>query len=148
MKEPFVLILCTGNSCRSQMAEGLLGAAGGDAYGVASAGSKPAGRIHLRAIAGMAELGIDISGHRSKSVDEFLGQPVDLVISVCANAKAACPAFPKRVLRRLWPFEDPAHTAGSVAEITARFCAVRDEMNRVFSAFAAGVQLGLGKESP
>ncbi len=145
MNKPTVLILCTGNSCRSQMAEGLLRAAAGDGMTVVSAGSKPAGRIHPRAIAAMAELGIDISGHRSKSVEEFLDRPVDLVISVCGNAEAACPAFPARVQRRHWAFEDPGHTTGTEEEITAHFRAVRDEMNRVFTAFAVGVALGRGE---
>lgn len=143
--KPDVLILCTGNSCRSQMAEGLLRAAAGDAMTVHSAGSKPAGRIHPRAIVAMAELGIDISGHRSKSVNEFLDFSVDLVISVCGNADAACPTFPGRTRRVHWGFEDPAHHPGTEEEITARFREVRDEMNRVFTAFATGVVLVSGE---
>ena len=145
MEKLDVLILCTGNSCRSQMAEGLLRAAAGDAFTVHSAGSKPAGRIHPRAIAAMAELGIDISGHRSKSVNEFLDQPVDLVISVCGNADAACPTFPGRTRRVHWGFEHPAHHGGTEEEILGRFPEVRDEMNRVFTAFATGVVLGQGR---
>lgn len=141
MPKPVILTLCTGNSCRSQMAEGLLRAAAGDALTVCSAGSKPAGRIHPRALVAMAELGIDISKHRSKSVNEFLDQSVDLVISVCGNADAACPTFPGRTRRVHWAFEDPAHHEGTEEEITARFREVRDEMNRVFTAFAAGVAL-------
>lgn len=145
MKKLDVLILCTGNSCRSQMAEGLLRAAAGDAFTVHSAGSRPAGRIHPRAIAAMGELGIDISGHRSKSVNEFLDRPVDLVISVCGDADAACPTFPGRTRRVHWGFEDPAHHEGTEEEITARFREVRDEMNRVFTAFATGVALAQGR---
>lgn|SRR5690606_26674789 len=146
MPKPAVLILCTGNSCRSQMAEGLLRAAAGDSMTVVSAGSKPAGRIHPRAITAMAELGIDISRQRSKPVTEFLDQPVDLVISVCGNADAACPVFPGRVQRRHWAFDDPGHGTGSEEEVTAAFRRVRDEMNRVFTAFATGVGLMREKE--
>lgn len=124
------------------MAEGLLRATAGDTLHVVSAGSKPAGRIHPRAIVAMAELGIDISGHRSKSVNEFLDQSVDLLISVCGNADEACPTFPGRTRRVHWAFEDPAHHEGTEEEITARFREVRDEMNRIFTAFATGVALG------
>jgi arsenate reductase len=141
MNKPIILILCTGNSCRSQMAEGLLCAAAGDSMIVHSAGSKPAGRVHPRAIAVMAELGLDISGQHSKSLDEFLGQPIDVVITVCANADAACPAFPGKVKRYHWGFEDPGHTIGTEEAITAQFRQVRDLMNKVFSAFAAGYAL-------
>lgn len=128
------------------MAEGLLRTAADDCITVVSAGSQPAGRIHPRAIVAMAELGIDISGHRSKSVNEFLDQPVDMVISVCGNADAACPTFPGIVQRRHWAFDDPGHTTGTEEEITGHFRQVRDEMNRVFTAFATGVALGLGKK--
>ena len=89
-----VLILCTGNSCRSHMAEGILRAAAGDLVEVYSAGSKPAGHVHPKAIAVLAEIGIDISGHTSKHMNEFLNQQVDTVITVCGNADQACPMFP------------------------------------------------------
>lgn len=141
MHKPVILILCTGNSCRSQMAEGLLRAAAGDSMIVHSAGSKPAGRVHPRAIAVMAELGLDISDQRSKPLEEFLGQPIDVVITVCANADAACPAFPGKVKRYHWGFEDPGHATGTEDEIDAHFRQVRDLMNTVFSAFAAGYAL-------
>lgn len=120
------------------MAEGLLRAAAGDALDVFSAGVKPAGRIHPRAITAMAEIGIDISGHRSKHVDEFVGWPITAVITVCGNADEACPTFPGRVTRHHWGFRDPAHHEGTEAEIVAEFRAVRDEMRRVFEAYAAG----------
>src|SRR5438876_123050 len=91
-----VLILCTGNSARSQMAEGLLRHEGGDRFEVFSAGTKPS-RVRPEAIAVMQEIGIDISGHRSKSVDEFAGQDLDYVITVCDNAKETCPVFPAKI---------------------------------------------------
>src|SRR5882724_7752818 len=91
---PLVLILCTGNSCRSHLAEGILRAAAGDVVRVASAGSKPAGFVHPLAIKALAEIGIDISVHRSKHLDEFLGQNVETVITVCGKADEVCPMFP------------------------------------------------------
>lgn len=89
-----VLILCTGNSCRSHLAEGILRAAVGDALEVASAGSKPAGYVHPLAIEVMKEIGIDISGHFSKHLNEFLDRDVETVITVCGNADQVCPIFP------------------------------------------------------
>ena len=139
MKEaPLVLILCTGNSCRSHMAEGILRAAVGDAIRVASAGSKPAGYVHPLAIRALAEIGIDIAGHRSKHLDEFLSQKVETVITVCGNADQACPIFPGQVNRHHWGFDDPAHATGSEEEQFAVFRRVRDEIARVFRAYAAG----------
>lgn len=102
-----VLILCTGNSARSQMAEGLLRHEAGDRFEVASAGTKPS-RVRREAIAAMAEIGIDISGHRSKGVEEFLERPPDLLITVCDSARETCPVFPGAVERLHWPFDDPA----------------------------------------
>jgi len=96
---PTVLILCTGNSCRSHLAEGILRTAAGDSLNVQSAGSKPAGYVHPLAIQVMKEIGIDISGHRSKHMDEFLKQPVETVVTVCGNADQACPMFPGQVNR-------------------------------------------------
>jgi len=97
-KTQTVLILCTGNSARSQMAEGLFRQAAGDRYQVFSAGTKPT-QVRPEAISVMREIGIDISGHRSKSVDEFLGQELDLVITVCDSAQESCPVFPGRTRR-------------------------------------------------
>jgi arsenate reductase len=102
-----LLILCTGNSARSQMAEGLFRQMAGDRFEVASAGTKPS-RVRPEAIAAMAEVGIDISGHRSKSVDEFLDRPPELLITVCDSAKEACPVLPGAVERLHWPFDDPS----------------------------------------
>lgn len=136
--KPAILILCTGNSCRSHLAEGILRQALGDAYNVASAGSKPAGYVHPLAIKAMAEIGIDISAHTSKHMDEFLSQNVETVITVCGNADQACPMFPGQLNRHHWGFDDPAHATGSEEEIMAVFRRVRDEIRRVFEAYAAG----------
>lgn len=135
---PTILILCTGNSCRSHLAEGLLRAALGDAYQVASAGSKPAGYVHPLAIKAMAEIGIDISAHTSKHMDEFLSQEVETVITVCGNADQACPMFPGQLNRHHWGFDDPAHATGTEEEQLQVFRRVRDEIKHVFEAYAAG----------
>ncbi len=131
MSKRRVLFLCTGNSCRSQMAEGWLRALGGGDFDALSAGSKPAGYVHPRAIAAMAEVGIDIAAQRSKSIKEFLppvGQPPDLIISVCSGAEKECPVFPGAVQRWHWPFDDPYHSQGDEAHIPAEFRRVRDEI--------------------
>jgi arsenate reductase len=135
---PLVLILCTGNSCRSHIAEGILREAAGDALRVASAGSKPAGYVHPLAIRALAEIGIDISAHRSKHLDEFLTENVETVITVCGNADQVCPMFPAQVNRHHWGFEDPAHATGTEEEQLAVFRRVRDEIARTFRAYAAG----------
>ncbi|MDP3850952.1 MAG: arsenate reductase ArsC [Luteolibacter sp.] len=138
MKKPSILILCTGNSCRSHLAEGILRKALGEGFRVASAGSKPAGYVHPLGIRVMAEIGIDISGHRSKHLDEFLDNDVETVITVCGNADQACPVFPGQLNRHHWGFDDPAHVTGSEEEQLAVFRRVRDEIRRVFDAYAAG----------
>ena len=135
---PKVLILCTGNSCRSQMAEGILRAAARGQFLVASAGSKPAGFVHPLAIRVLEEIGINISTHHSKSVSELLPQAVETVITVCGNADQACPTFPGQVNRHHWPFDDPAHASGTEAEQLTEFRRVRDEIRKVFEAYAAG----------
>src|SRR5688500_7740371 len=106
-----VLILCTGNSARSQMAEGLLRHMGGGNFEVESAGVEPS-QVRPLAIEAMKEIGIDISGHRSKSVDEFIGQEFDYVITVCDNANESCPTFPGNTQRIHWSFDDPAEATG------------------------------------
>ncbi|NQV27193.1 MAG: arsenate reductase ArsC [Rhodopirellula sp.] len=126
-----VLFLCTGNSCRSQMAEGLLREFAGDRFEALSAGSRPAGYVHAGAVQAMAELGIDISDLRSKSINEFLppeGSPPDTIISVCSGAEHDCPTFPGNVERLHWPFDDPAHAEGTDEEKLACFRRVRDEI--------------------
>lgn len=136
--KPLILVLCTGNSCRSHLAEGLLRSALGDAFEVASAGSNPAGYVHPLAIRAMEEVGIDLSGHRSKHLDEFLDREVETVITVCGNADQACPVFPGQLNRHHWPFEDPAHATGTEEEQFAVFRRVRDQIAKVFGAYAAG----------
>lgn len=138
MEKPLVLILCTGNSCRSHLAEGILRVTASDVIRVASAGSKPAGYMHPLAIKAMQEIGIDISAHRSKHLDEFLSQPVETVITVCGNADQVCPMFPGQVNRYHWGFDDPAHATGTEDEQLAVFRRVRDEIRRVFEAYGAG----------
>ncbi|HLP76352.1 MAG TPA: arsenate reductase ArsC [Candidatus Paceibacterota bacterium] len=141
--KPTVLILCTGNSCRSHLAEGILRKAAGDILDVQSAGSKPAGYVHPLAIKVMAEIGIDLSAHRSKHMNEFLNQNVETVITVCGNADQACPVFPGQVNRYHWGFDDPAHATGTEEEKLAVFRRVRDEIRRVFEAYAAGRRAGI-----
>ena len=136
--KPSVLILCTGNSCRSHLAEGLLRQAAGDLFEVHSAGSKPTGYVHPLAIRAMQEIGIDISTHRSKSMNEFLTTPIETVITVCGNADQACPIFPGQVNRHHWPFDDPAHATGSEEAQLAVFRRVRNEIRRTLDAYVAG----------
>ena len=140
--KPQVLILCTGNSCRSHLAEGILRAAAGDLVDVHSAGSKPAGYVHPKAIQVMQEIGIDLSDHRSKHMNDFLSRDIDTVITVCGNADQACPMFPGQVHRHHWGFDDPAHATGTEAEILAAFRRVRDQIKLVFEAYAAGLRAG------
>ena len=120
-----VLVLCTHNSARSQMAEGLLRALASDRFDVASAGTE-ATRVHPLAIRAMDELGIDLRGHRSKTVDRLLAEPWDYVITVCDSANERCPLFPGRPTRLHWSFEDPSAMTGSEDERLAVFRRVRD----------------------
>ena len=133
-----VLILCTGNSARSQMAEGLFRHEAGDNYETFSAGTKPS-QVRPEAIAVMNEIGIDISGHRSKSVDEFKDQEFDQVITVCDNAKESCPVFPGKAERLHWPHDDPAAVEGSEEHRQAAFRRVRDQLHgRILSFLPEG----------
>lgn len=136
MKER-VLILCTGNSARSQMAEGLLRHDAGGQFEVESAGTKP-GSVRPEAITVMHELGIDISGHRSKHVHELGGDLFDYVITVCDNAKESCPVFPGAAKRLHHGFDDPAAVNGSDEERLAVFRRVRDELREYLRKFASG----------
>jgi arsenate reductase len=122
-----VLFLCTHNSARSQMAEGFLRSLAGDRFDVASAGTQ-ATRVHPLAIRAMAEVAIDLGGHRSKVVDELVEQPWDYVITVCDSANEACPVFPKRARRLHWSFEDPSQAIGSDDQRFETFRRVRDEV--------------------
>jgi len=133
-----VLILCTGNSCRSQMAEGIANALYHDRIDAYSAGSAPS-FVHPIAIEVMKEIGIDISTYRSKHLDEFKTVPIDLVITVCDRANETCPTFfdpaqdPSLLLRKThWPFEDPAHATGTDEEIKQKFREVRDLIKLTF----------------
>jgi arsenate reductase len=123
-----VLVLCTGNSCRSQMAEGWLNALYGDRIIALSAGSAPSGYVHPGAIEAMHEVGIDISEGRSKSMEEFLGREFDYVLTVCDSAAEACPVFPGPAKRVHRDFTDPAKAEGSDEEVMAVFRRVRDEI--------------------
>lgn len=140
MKKPKVLILCTGNSCRSHMAEGILRATGGDLLEVFSAGSKPAGYVHPKAIEALKEIDIDISGHVSEHLDKYLNTGIDVVITVCDNANESCPVFPGKVSRHHWGFEDPpkAMLPGE-SEIDA-FRRIRDQIRNTFDAYASGLR--------
>ena len=138
--KPSILILCTGNSCRSHMAEGILRAAAGDIITVHSAGSNPVGYVHPQAIAVLTEIGIDISAHTSKHMNDFLKRNIDTVITVCGKADQACPMFPGQVHRYHWGFDDPAHATGTEEEIQKAFRRVRDQIQLVFTAYAAGLR--------
>jgi arsenate reductase (thioredoxin) len=129
-----VLFLCTHNSARSQMAEGLLRSLAGDRFEVASAGTQ-ATRVHPLAIQAMAEVGIDLRGHTSKVVDQYLEQPWDDVITVCDAANEACPVFPKRSNRLHWSFPDPSQASGTEAERLQIFRDVRDQITRRLTAW-------------
>ena len=134
-----VLILCTGNSARSQMAEGWLRALGGERFEVYSAGTRPS-IVRPEAIEAMREVGVDITSHRSKSVDEFAGREFEYVITVCDNARESCPVFPGKTERVHWSFDDPAAVEGSWDERLASFRRVRDEIGERLRAWAGEVE--------
>ena len=140
--KPAILVLCTGNSCRSHMAEGFLRVAVEDAADVFSAGSKPAGYVHPLSIKVMAEAGVDISAHTSKHMNDFLPRRIDVVITVCGNADQVCPTYPGQVARFHWGFDDPAHAQGTEEQILNEFRRVRDEIKARFSAYGADVRAG------
>jgi len=120
-----ILVLCTGNSCRSQMAEGLINHYFKDKYQAFSAGIKPS-TVNPYAVKTMAEMGVDISKNISKSIEVFKNETFDIVITVCDNAKESCPAYFGKAVKYHWPFEDPAEAAGSEEEILKAFRNVRD----------------------
>lgn len=127
--KPNVLFLCTGNSCRSQMAEGWLRYFAGDRFEALSAGTNPVG-MNPQAVEVMQEVGIDISHQHSKHVAEFQGRRLHYVITVCDHAQASCPAEPRGDLRLHWSFDDPAHSQGSVLERVQVFRRIRDEIGK------------------
>jgi arsenate reductase len=124
------------------MAEGILRAAAGDLIAVHSAGSKPAGYVHPKAIQVLREIGLDLSAHTSKHMNEFLDRKITTVITVCGNADQACPVYPGQLHRHHWGFDDPAHATGTEEEILAEFRRVRDQIRLVFEAYAAGLREG------
>ncbi len=138
-----ILILCTGNSCRSHMAEGILRAAAGDLFEVFSAGSKPKGEVHPLAIVALKEIGIDASGHKSEHLDLYLNAGIHTVVTVCGNADQACPTFPGQVARYHWGFEDPPHARREGESELDAFRRIRDEIKLVFEAYAAGYREAL-----
>ena len=142
--KPHILILCTANSARSHIAQGLLRAAAGDILEVHSAGSKPTGFVHPLAVLAMKEIGIDLTSHRSRHLNEFLNQPIETVITVCGNVDQVCPVFPGQVHRFHWPFEDPAKAMGTQEDRLNAFRRVRDQMKEKFEAYAAERRRQLG----
>ena len=138
-----ILVLCTGNSCRSHIAEAILRAAAKDIFEVHSAGYNPAGFVHPKAVAVMKEIGIDISNHSSKHMNDFLKRDVHTVITVCGNADQACPSFPGQLKRYQWGFDDPAKAEGSDEEVLDVFRRVRNEIKLVFEAYASGYREAL-----
>ena len=144
MEKKRVLILCTGNSCRSHIAEGILRNAAGDLFEVHSAGSQPAGCVHPKAIAALDEIGIDISSQESKHMDQFLDRDIQTVITVCGNADQACPVYPGQLYRYHWGFVDPAKVEGPEAEVMDAFREIRDQIKLAFEAYAHGYREGIG----
>ena len=139
MAKKKILVLCTGNSARSQMAEGLLQHICGDAYDVFSAGTEPS-IVRPEAIKVLAELGIDISGHRSKSVDEFAGEEIDFVLTVCDNAKENCPYFPAKTKLIHHAFPDPAGVDGDEETRLSAFREVRDQIRDFIPGFLEEIE--------
>jgi arsenate reductase len=135
MSKTRVLFLCTGNSCRSHMAEGWLRSLGGDRFEPFSAGAKPAGCVHPIAIKAMSEVGVDISRHTSKSITAFDGQQFDYLITVCDNARESCPTFEGASRQLHWSFDDPAHAPGAEEQKLAVFRRVRDEIRARIESF-------------
>jgi arsenate reductase len=129
MPKPSVLIICTGNSARSQMAEGFMKKYLGDEFEISSAGLDPQSRVNPLATQVMREVGIDISDHRPKDIKQFLGYHFTYLITVCSNAEARCPIFPGVIYRLFWPFDDPAAVQGSQGEKLAKFREIRDEID-------------------
>jgi len=136
-----ILVLCTGNSCRSQIAEGYLRHLAGDTFDVFSAGLEPS-VVNPKAIQVMQEDGVDISSHTSKDVEQFVGQKFDFIITVCDNAKERCPFFPGQAERIHWSFKDPADAVGSEEEVLDEFRNVRDQIKATLKQFIDEQNLG------
>jgi len=131
-----ILFLCTGNSCRSQMAEGWLRSLGGDKFEAYSAGIVAHGK-NPRAIAVMAEAGVDISAQESEALDPAILENIDLLVTVCGHADETCPAVPVACEKVHWPFDDPAKASGTEAEIMVEFRRVRDQIREKIAAYLA-----------
>ncbi len=134
-----IMFLCTGNSCRSQMAEGFARELGNGLVEVHSAGLIAAG-VHLRAAAVMREIGIDISGQQSKTIDETLLRSMDMVITLCDHAAESCPWTPPEIRRLHWPIKDPVGTRGTDEEVMRDFRRARDEIREKVSGFLAAIR--------
>ena len=134
MDKTVILVLCTGNSCRSQMAEGFFREYGGSEIEVYSAGISSHG-VNPKAIMVMADIGIDITHHKSESFERYLQTSFDFVITVCDNAAKSCPIFPGPALRLHWPFEDPAQAKGSEDMILVKFREVRDQIRQAVTGW-------------
>lgn len=138
MTKQKVLILCTGNSCRSHMAEGILRDTAGDLFEIFSAGSNPKGEVHPLAIKALKEIDIDISHHTSDHLDLYINSGIDTVITVCDNAKEACPVFPNSPKSYHWSFEDPPHAILEGESELNAFRRIRDQIKLVFQAYVSG----------
>ena len=138
MTKPKILILCTGNSCRSHMAEGILRNSASDLFEIFSAGSNPKGEVHALAIEALKEINIDISHHTSDHLDLYLNSGIDTVITVCDNAKEACPVFPNSPKSYHWSFEDPPHAMQEGESEMDAFRRIRDQIKLVFEAYVSG----------
>ena len=133
-----VLILCTGNSCRSQMAQAIWQNAGDSEWVAVLAGSRPSGYVHPLALKSIEELGLSIDGLESKSVDLFVGEEIDLAVTVCDHAKEACPVIPGVKQTLHWPFEDPADAIGSDNQKLIQFRKIRDQIKNRIEGFLSG----------
>jgi arsenate reductase len=140
-----IMFLCTGNACRSQMAEGFAGTMGRAAVEAHSAGVSPAGYIHPRAVAVMGEIGIDISGQKSKGIDEEILAKMDMVITLCGNAEATCPMTPPEIKRLHWPIDDPVGARGTEDEVMAEFRRARDEIRERVADLIEGLKKETGR---
>ena len=138
MSKPTILILCTGNSCRSKMAEYFLRSAVGEVASIVSAGCDPAGYVHPLAVQVMREKGYDLSAAESQSQTDYLDRDVAVVVTVCSHADQECPTFPGQKKHYCWKFDDPAHAEGSEEDKLAVFRRVRDEIEAVFTAYGRG----------
>ncbi len=138
MNQPRLIILCTGNSCRSQMAEGFLRELADDLFDAQSAGMNPAAVVHPLAVKVMMEIGIDISGNECKHINAFFDEPIDTVITVCDHADQSCPVLPAATKRHHFSFPDPADATGTEEEKLLVFRRIRDNISQVLLAYVAG----------